>query len=113
MRLCLVINFTDMLPNFTPIKYLLKAIEIIILYLALLFAGTGNAHAQNGNTTTQNGNTVEKIDRYLQAKMASNKIPGLAVAVVHSDSVIFSKGYGITSDGKTVNADTPFPIASL
>lgn len=102
-----------MFSNFTPIKYILKAIEIIILYLALLFAGTGNAHAQNGNIVTQNGNTVEKIDRYLQAKLASNKIPGLAVAVVHSDSVIFSKGYGVTGYGKTINADTSFPIASL
>ncbi len=95
-----------MFSDFTPIKYILKAIEIIVLYLALLFAGTGNAQAQSGNT-------VEKIDRYLTAKMASNKIPALAVAVVHSDSVIFSKGYGVTSDGKAVNADTPFPIASL
>src|SRR5690606_10544855 len=113
MRLCLVINYTNMFSDFTPIKYILKAIEIIILYLALLFSGTGNVQAQKESTVTQNKNVVEKIDRYLQAKMASNKIPALAVAVVHSDSVIFAKGYGVTSDGKAVNADTPFPIASL
>lgn len=51
-----------MFSDFTPIKYILKAIEIIILYLALLFAGTGNAQVQSGNTVSQNGNTVEKID---------------------------------------------------
>jgi|GEM_PF-2575488 len=57
-----------MFSDFTPIKYILKAIEIIILYLALLFSGTGNAHAQNESIVTQNRNTVEKIDRYLKTK---------------------------------------------
>jgi hypothetical protein len=31
-----------MFSDFTPIKYLLKAIAIVVIYLALLFAGTGN-----------------------------------------------------------------------
>lgn len=65
MRLCLVINYTDMFSDFTPIKYILKAIEIIILYLALLFSGTGNALVQNAEMDTQNENTVKTTDRYL------------------------------------------------
>jgi len=68
-----------MFSDFTPIKYILKAIEIIILYLALLFSGTGNAHVQNGSTVTQNRNTVEKINSYLQAKIARNKISGFGI----------------------------------
>ncbi len=54
-----------MFSDFTPIKYILKAIEIIILYLALLFSGTGNALVQNADMDTQNENTIEKTDRYL------------------------------------------------
>ncbi|HUH19695.1 hypothetical protein [Albibacterium sp.] len=54
-----------MFSDFTPIKYILKAIEIIILYLALLFSGTGNALVQNAEMDTQNENTVKTTDRYL------------------------------------------------
>lgn len=56
---------------------------------------------------------AEKIDRYIQNKLANNNIPGLAVAVVHYDTIIISKGYGLNSDKKPLTANSPFAIASL
>lgn len=49
-----------MFSDFTPIKYILKVIEIVILYLALLFSGIGNTNAQEGSTAM-------KIDYYVEA----------------------------------------------
>lgn len=50
-----------MFSDFTPIKYILKAIEIIILYLALLFSGTGNALVPNTDIDTQDENRLSYL----------------------------------------------------
>lgn len=62
MRVCLVINCTDMFSDFIPIKYLLKVIEIVILYLALLFSGVGNTYSESMSVVPQSENTLENID---------------------------------------------------
>ncbi|MEO7213347.1 serine hydrolase domain-containing protein [Mucilaginibacter sp.] len=57
--------------------------------------------------------TAQKIDKYIRQKLAASKIPGLAVAVVHYDSLIIAKGYGATPTGALIDANTPFALASL
>ncbi len=54
---------------------------------------------------------LEKIDRFLQQKRGN--IPGLSIAIVNRSQVTFSKGYGHSSDGQPITANTPFAIASL
>ncbi|GAB4016400.1 serine hydrolase domain-containing protein [Spirosoma koreense] len=56
---------------------------------------------------------ADKIDQYLQARLAKSSVPGLAIAVVHNDTLLLSKGYGVTSTNAPVTANTPFAIASL
>ncbi|MBL8126229.1 MAG: serine hydrolase [Chloroflexia bacterium] len=58
---------------------------------------------------------LEKLDALAQAKMAEGAAPGLAIAVVQNDAVVFSKGYGVrdVDSGEPVDADTAFQIASL
>jgi CubicO group peptidase (beta-lactamase class C family) len=55
---------------------------------------------------------IKEIDSYIQNNRNKNHIPGLSIAVTYQNKVIFSKGYGNTSNGK-VTVDTPFAIASL
>jgi CubicO group peptidase (beta-lactamase class C family) len=57
--------------------------------------------------------SLEKIDQFIHNNMKNNNIPGLSVAITHRGNVIFTKGYGQTSDKQAVTADTPFAIASL
>jgi CubicO group peptidase (beta-lactamase class C family) len=47
--------------------------------------------------------------------MAKTKVPGLSVAVVYQDQVVFLKGYGVREKGKPglVDPDTVFEIASF
>lgn len=57
---------------------------------------------------------VKAVDAYAQKVMADWKQPGMAIAVVKDDKVIFQKGYGVRELGKSdaVDADTVFAIAS-
>ncbi|MFC8455050.1 serine hydrolase [Kitasatospora sp. NPDC057223] len=56
-----------------------------------------------------------KLDQVVQRAMDATGVPGLAVAVVYQDEVVYSKGYGVREVGKpdTVGPDTVFQLASL
>ena len=54
------------------------------------------------------------IDTYVQKTMREWQVPGLALAVVRNDSLLFAKGYGVRELGKPepFDANTVFAIAS-
>jgi CubicO group peptidase (beta-lactamase class C family) len=56
---------------------------------------------------------VEQVDKYIQEKIAKSNVPGLAIAIVHYDTVLMAKGYGVDANNKPLNANSPFAIASL
>lgn len=58
---------------------------------------------------------LSKLDTLAQGAIADGAVPGLAIAVVHDDELIFVKGFGLREAGKpdAVDADTVFQIASL
>ena len=55
------------------------------------------------------------IDGIVQAALDATGVPGLSLALVHDDEVVFSKGYGVRKEGEpeTVDADTVFQLASV
>lgn len=54
------------------------------------------------------------LDGYINAAMRDWEVPGLAIAVVRDDSVIFARGYGVREAGgrEPVDEQTLFAIAS-
>ncbi len=57
---------------------------------------------------------VEKIDAFITEEMRRHKLPGLALALVEGDRVIFMKGYGKADQtGRLVTPQTPFLLASV
>lgn len=76
---------------------------------AVMAQGTGSV------TKEQVDQAVGEIDRLAQQLIADNKTPGLAIAVVYGDEVVFAKGYGVanTTTNAPVDADTVFQLASL
>jgi CubicO group peptidase (beta-lactamase class C family) len=55
----------------------------------------------------------DKIDAYIQSRMETANIPGLALGVVYGDQVVYLKGYGIAGpDGRAVTPRTPFILGS-
>ncbi len=54
------------------------------------------------------------IDEYINARMRSARIPGLALAIVKGSRIVYSKGYGHPdSSGRPVTPQTPFMIGSI
>lgn len=76
------------------------------LAIALLLAVIATANAQDDLIAA-------KIRTYLKHEMAVSNIPAVAVAVVHQEKTILIDGYGTSTEGRQVNSNTIFPIASL
>ncbi len=58
---------------------------------------------------------LEGFDAYIRTSMADWQVPGLAIAIVKDDAVVFIKGYGVREVGKDAPVDerTVFPLSSL
>ena len=58
---------------------------------------------------------LPKLESYIQEKMDAGAVPGLSVAIVFDDEVVYLKGFGVREVGKpeAVDPDTVFQIASL
>jgi CubicO group peptidase (beta-lactamase class C family) len=57
----------------------------------------------------------QELDLVINRTMQENKLPGLAIAIVKGDSVIFAKGYGVRKLGESTPVDehTLFQAASV
>jgi CubicO group peptidase (beta-lactamase class C family) len=53
------------------------------------------------------------VDQFIAGQMASQRIPGLALAITQGDQVLYLKGYGSAGGGQQVTPQTQFLIASL
>ena len=83
---------------------MIKKQSAFILLLLMLFVYA--LPAQNSK--------VKEIDDYLANAVKDWQMPGVAVAIVKNDSVIFAKGYGVRdlNKGGAVDENTLFVIAS-
>lgn len=58
---------------------------------------------------------IPKLEKLAQESIANGGVPGLAIAVVYKDEVVYLGGFGLREAGKaeTVDADTVFQLASF
>ncbi|WP_327251889.1 serine hydrolase [Streptomyces sp. NBC_01244] len=66
-------------------------------------------------TDAQVDTAVRRLDATVAEMMRRTGVPGVSVAVVHDDEVLYLKGFGLrrVGDPATVNPDTVFQVASL
>lgn len=59
--------------------------------------------------------STNELDTFVNNIMKEYKLPGLSIAVIKNDSVIFAKGYGVKKIGETnvINEHTLFQAASI
>ena len=90
-------------------RLFLVGLTFIILSVAALPVQSSSA----GNSALQISEQ-DQIDAYIQLRMQTANIPGLALGVVRGDQIVYLKGYGIAGpDGRAVTPQTPFIIGSL
>jgi CubicO group peptidase (beta-lactamase class C family) len=58
--------------------------------------------------------SIQDLDAYVTRAVAAWETPGLSIAVVHGDSIVFAKGYGVRELGKpgVVDEHTLFAVGS-
>ena len=80
---------------------------------ALIVAACSGAFAGE-SLQAQRSPDMAALDRYVAAAARDWHVPGLAIAVVRNDSLVFAKGYGVIETGKAapVTEHTRFAIGS-
>lgn len=58
--------------------------------------------------------TTDSVDRLVERALKAFDVPGIAIAIVKDDKIVYAKGYGVRSlnTGKKVDENTLFGIAS-
>jgi CubicO group peptidase (beta-lactamase class C family) len=82
------------------------------LLVSLLMAGM--SPLQQTTVASSNQADYEGVDEYITARMRSDHIPGVALAIVKGDQIVYLKGYGrADQSGRPVTPQTPFLIGSI
>jgi CubicO group peptidase (beta-lactamase class C family) len=80
----------------------------------MLLQALSQSMGWSGTTTELSLTETEKIDAFVMKEMQRHRLPGLALALVEGDQVIFMKGYGkADQSGRLVTPQTPFLLASI
>ena len=66
-------------------------------------------------STDARADALARVDEFVRAEMAREKVPGVAVAIVDHGSVVKAEGYGLANveHGVPAQADTIFQSGSL
>lgn len=83
-----------------------KAVRTIALLLLVVLASSQYARAQEAPS--------KDIDDYINKALKDWDVPGLAIAIVKNDQVVFARGYGVRKlgDSTAVDEKTMFAIGS-
>ena len=85
----------------------------MLLILAAPFCAA--APEQSHVTSEQVTHAVQELEKLAQQKIQENAVPGLAIAIVFQDKVVYAKGFGVrdVNTKAPVDADTVFQLASV
>lgn len=89
-------------------SYAIGSRRCLLVVAALFIVG----HVSRASA--QASDPLSGLDGYISSAMKDWKIPGLAVGIVKGDSVVFARGFGVRTVGRTepVDTHTMFALAS-
>ena len=97
-----------------------RRIVVAILLIAAVVGGAFLASRPGGSdVTAATGAATDLpgfsgIDRFVEAEMDAQRIPGLSLAVVRDDRIVHMRGFGdADQSGRAVSPQTPFVIGSV
>jgi CubicO group peptidase (beta-lactamase class C family) len=61
----------------------------------------------------EQGVDLAAIDAFMVENLRQTGLAGAILAISGNDQILYTAGYGYTSDGLRITADIPMPIASL
>jgi CubicO group peptidase (beta-lactamase class C family) len=97
-----------------------RKIIIVVLLAAFVLAGAflasrpGASDATAAEGVPTGAPDLAAIDKFVEAEMDAQRIPGLALGIVEGDRIVHLRGFGKADpSGRAVSAHTPFIIGSL
>jgi len=92
-----------------------SAVLASILSLFLVAPFSGIAQEKSHVTSEQVTHAVQEVEKLAQKQIDQNAVPGLAIAVVFQDKVVYAKGFGVrdVNTKARVDGDTVFQLASV
>ena len=93
-----------------------RSIVRVSALLLIVTAPLCAAVAQESHVTSEQvTRAVQELEKLAQQKIEENALPGLAIAVVFQDKVVYAKGFGVrdVNTKAPVDADTVFQLASV
>ncbi|MGL3823020.1 serine hydrolase [Sphingopyxis sp. R3-92] len=93
---------------------ILSSASLALLSSPALARTTVETPAELSVTSPATEAALEGLDAYIEGARQAWQVPGLSIAIVKDDRVVYSKGFGVREKGKAdkVDADTVFAIGS-
>ncbi|WP_269540320.1 serine hydrolase [Cerasicoccus fimbriatus] len=93
----------------------LSCFALAITAANVAFAQSPSQYSAVEITQTDIDNAVAEMDGIVADVMTQTGVPGMAVAIVHNDAVVYAKGFGIKQIGSPdpIDENTVFQIASV
>jgi CubicO group peptidase (beta-lactamase class C family) len=88
---------------------------VLLVFASLFVPATAQSGMGSELTPERVKAALTQLDNLAQQSLKTTGVPGLAIAVVYKDQVVYLKGFGVREAGKleTVDADTVFQLASV
>ena len=91
---------------------------VVSLLAFMLLPALWSVDARGGETritTEQVNEAIQEMQRLAEKEIAQAAVPGLAIAVVFQDQVVYAAGFGVrdVNTREPVNVDTVFQMASI
>jgi CubicO group peptidase (beta-lactamase class C family) len=87
---------------------------VVLAFLFVPAVVTARSHAAAASGAQTATPDFAGIDKFVEAEMQAQHIPGLALGIVQGNQIMHLKGFGVAdSSGRTVTPQTPFIIGSV
>jgi CubicO group peptidase (beta-lactamase class C family) len=92
-----------------------SVVLVSTLSLILVFPFYVTAQEKSHVTSEQVTHAIQELEKLARKQIQENAVPGLAIAIVFQDKVVYAKGFGVRDvNTKTpVDAETVFQLASV
>src|SRR6202040_966759 len=94
----------------------LRAVVSLLGFMSLPALWSMDARGEGTRITTEQVNeAIQQMQKLAEKEIAQAAVPGLAIAVVFQDQVVYAAGFGVrdVNTREPVNVDTVSELASL
>ncbi|MBA3532679.1 MAG: beta-lactamase family protein, partial [Ardenticatenales bacterium] len=80
----------------------------VFSFVALLLVGAAQAAP-----VAQPEPDFDRIDRYIEAEMAADRVPGVALAIVQDGEIVHMRGFGVAAPDTPMTPHHAFVLGSM